>query len=81
MLGAAALSAWVMVSLTHGAAGRERASDPESKKEAAPQKRSRRNMNQQPKPQSWQRICQMMLQSKLHILVDLLIGICLARTV
>ena len=81
MLGAAALSAWMMVSLTRGAAGRGRASDPESKKEAASQRRSRRNMNQQPKPQSWQRICQMMLQSKLHILVDLLIGICLARTV
>ncbi|MGM9573537.1 MAG: hypothetical protein ACI3VJ_03825 [Hominicoprocola sp.] len=32
MLGAAALSAWMMVSLTRGAAGRGRASDPESKK-------------------------------------------------
>lgn len=39
MLGAAALSAWMMVSLTRGAAGRGRASDPESKKEAASQRR------------------------------------------
>ena len=38
MLGAAAFSAWVMVSLTHGSAGRERANDPESKKRGGPAK-------------------------------------------
>ena len=38
MLGAAALSAWMMVSLTRGAAGRGRASDPESKKRGGPAK-------------------------------------------